>query len=160
MSFCQKPFETRTKHPDFAWSGFWMVGTIAIAKAKAWPFENWNICNLIFKKSGFQIIQKPNIFLLWLKMVHLSDETFFWIFRIQNMDCCQDFRCHSKTKHLRANFICVRKATKTIILEPKSTISDILTSKIYCNWTHFYYFNTDYVWYKDSHFKNNPVVPA
>ena len=106
------------------------------------------------------IIQKPNIFLLWFKMAQSSDETFFWIFRIQNMDCCQDFRCHSKTKHLRANFICVRKATKTIILEPKSTISDILTSKIYCNWTHFYYFNTDYVWYKDSLFKNNPVVPA
>ena len=41
------------KCPDFEWSGYQMVGIIAIAKA--WPFENWSIWNLIFKNSGFQI---------------------------------------------------------------------------------------------------------
>ena len=28
------------KHPDFEWSGFQIVGTIALAKAKPRPFEN------------------------------------------------------------------------------------------------------------------------
>ena len=39
----QKPFEIRTKRLDFEWSGFQMVGAIAIAIAKAQPFENWTI---------------------------------------------------------------------------------------------------------------------
>ena len=33
-----------------------MVGTRAIAIAKAQPFENLTISNLTFKKSGFQMV--------------------------------------------------------------------------------------------------------
>ena len=46
--FVIKPLEIRTKM-----SGFQMVGTIAIAKAR--QFENWTIRNPTFKKSGFQM---------------------------------------------------------------------------------------------------------
>ena len=41
--FCQKLFEIWKKCLDFEWSGFQMVGTIAIAKATTWPFENHNL---------------------------------------------------------------------------------------------------------------------
>ena len=35
--------ESGQKCPDFEWSGFQMVGTIAIAIAKALQFKNWTI---------------------------------------------------------------------------------------------------------------------
>ena len=35
--------ESQAKNQDFERSGFQMVGTIAIAIAKALPFENWTI---------------------------------------------------------------------------------------------------------------------
>ena len=41
--FYQKQFEIRAKGPDFEWSIFQMVGTLAIAIPKARPFENWTI---------------------------------------------------------------------------------------------------------------------
>ena len=54
-----KPFVIWKKCTDFEWSEFQMkfkmVGTIVIAIAKAWPFENWNIWNQTFKKSGFKM---------------------------------------------------------------------------------------------------------
>ena len=53
--FPQKPFEIWKKVLDFKWSGFQMVGTIARAKAQAWPFENRTIWNPTFKKSGFHM---------------------------------------------------------------------------------------------------------
>ena len=40
------------KNVQLEWSSFLVVGTIA--KAKAWPFENWTFWILIFKKSRFQ----------------------------------------------------------------------------------------------------------
>ena len=43
-------FKSKQKYPDFEWSGFQIVGTIAIAR----PFENQTIGNLIFKKSIFE----------------------------------------------------------------------------------------------------------
>ena len=43
------------KHPFFEWPGFWMAGTIAIATAIYWPFENQTIWNPVFKKSWFQM---------------------------------------------------------------------------------------------------------
>ena len=49
--FCQKLFQIGTKM-----SGFWMVRTIAIAMAKAWPFENRTIKNPTSKKFGFQMV--------------------------------------------------------------------------------------------------------
>ena len=55
--FCQKPFEILTKISECQMVGFWMVGTIAVAKAKAQPFENQTFWNPILKKSGFQIFQ-------------------------------------------------------------------------------------------------------
>ena len=42
------------KCPDFEWSGFHMVGTIAIAKART--LENRAIWNEILKKCRFQMI--------------------------------------------------------------------------------------------------------
>ena len=39
--FVKNYLKSGQKHPDFDWSSFWMVGTIAIAKAR--PFENWTI---------------------------------------------------------------------------------------------------------------------
>ena len=41
-------------NPDFEWSCFWMVGTIAIATAKAQPFENRTIGNQTFKRLYFK----------------------------------------------------------------------------------------------------------
>ena len=42
--FAQKPFEIpRQECPDFEWSGFQMVETIAIAIAKARPCDNLTI---------------------------------------------------------------------------------------------------------------------
>ena len=48
--FRQKLFEIQTKSPNFEWSGFWMVGTIAIAKAG--PFENRTIWKPDHLKTG------------------------------------------------------------------------------------------------------------
>ena len=39
LPFCQKPFETQTTPYDFEWSGFGLVGTIAITIAKGQPFQ-------------------------------------------------------------------------------------------------------------------------
>ena len=52
------------KSPDFKWSGFQMVGTIA----KARLFENQTIWNPTLKKSGFQMywIQFPTVIVLHL----------------------------------------------------------------------------------------------
>ena len=66
-----QPFEIRTKCCHFfknhLKSGekvlilngqvFQMVGTLALAIAKAWPFENRTIWNPRFKKSGFQMVK-------------------------------------------------------------------------------------------------------
>ena len=41
--FVKNHLKSGQKHPDFEWSGFLMVGTIAIAIAKARPFENRTI---------------------------------------------------------------------------------------------------------------------
>ena len=48
--FCQKPFEILLKM-----SSFQMFGTMAVAIAKAQPFENWTTWNLTFKKSRYQM---------------------------------------------------------------------------------------------------------
>ena len=53
--FVKNHLKSGQKHPDFEWSGFQMVGTIAIAIAKAGPFKNWIIWNPTFKKSGIQM---------------------------------------------------------------------------------------------------------
>ena len=45
------------KYPNLEWSSFRMVGTIAIAQAKARPFENPTIWNRTFNKSGCQMFQ-------------------------------------------------------------------------------------------------------
>ena len=47
LPFCQKPFDILKKM-----SGFWMVGTIAVAKAQ--PFEIWPPKSLDFKWSDFR----------------------------------------------------------------------------------------------------------
>ena len=63
------------KHQDFEWYCFWMVGTIAIAKA--WSFENRYIWNPTFKKSGFQMFPgfkwldfRPQMYMTYL--FHIS----------------------------------------------------------------------------------------
>ena len=48
--FVKNYLKSGQKHPDFKWSHFQMVRTIAIA----WPLEDWTIRNPICKKSGFQ----------------------------------------------------------------------------------------------------------
>ena len=45
----KKDLKSRQKHPDFDWSVFRMVGTLALAIAKAPLFENRTISNLTFK---------------------------------------------------------------------------------------------------------------
>ena len=55
--FIKNHLKSRQKHIDFEWSSFWMVGTIAIAIAKAQPFENWTTWHPTFKKSRFQMFQ-------------------------------------------------------------------------------------------------------
>ena len=52
--FVKSHLKCRQKCLDFEWSSFWMVGTIAIAKA---PFENWTIWNSTFKKSRFPMVR-------------------------------------------------------------------------------------------------------
>ena len=52
---CIYHLKSRLLSPDFEWSGFQMVETTAIAKAR--PFENQTICNPAFKKSGFRIFE-------------------------------------------------------------------------------------------------------
>ena len=39
-SFYQKPFKIWKKCPDLEWSGFWIAGTIAIAKARLWKLDH------------------------------------------------------------------------------------------------------------------------
>ena len=51
--FVKSHLKSGQKRPDFEWSGFQMVETIAIAKAR--PFENWTIRIPTFKKFGFQM---------------------------------------------------------------------------------------------------------
>ena len=48
-----KTIEILTKLFGFERSGFQMVGTTAMAIAKARPLENWTISNLTIKKSEF-----------------------------------------------------------------------------------------------------------
>ena len=62
--FDKNHLKFRQKRPDFEWSGFQMVGTIAIAIGKARLFENWTIWNTTSKKSGFQMVgfQIPTVF--------------------------------------------------------------------------------------------------
>ena len=46
LPFCHiKHLKSRQKYHDLEWSGFWMVGTIAIAMVKARPFEIWPTIN-------------------------------------------------------------------------------------------------------------------
>ena len=52
-NFVYNHLKSGQKCLDLEWASFLMVGTIAIAKAQ--PFENRTIWNLIFKKSGFQM---------------------------------------------------------------------------------------------------------
>ena len=49
LPFCQNPFEIQTNMPRFQ-----IVGTIAEDIAP--PYENQTTWNLIFKKSGFQMV--------------------------------------------------------------------------------------------------------
>ena len=72
--------------PDFEWSGFQMVGTIA----KAQPFENWTLWNATFKKSQFQIVGfQIHTVLVFLKYSrdpntkHSNKRTSNWKFGIQ-----------------------------------------------------------------------------
>ena len=53
----KKKFEIRTKHWDYEWSGFQMVGAIGIVIAKAHPFENRTIWNWTFENGR---ISDPN----------------------------------------------------------------------------------------------------
>ena len=53
--FVKNHLKSRQICPDFKWSGFQMVGTIAIAISKAQTVENRTICNMTFNKSGFQM---------------------------------------------------------------------------------------------------------
>ena len=62
--FCQKPFEIWTKSPDFEWSGFWMVGTIA----KARPFE--------IRPSKIPSVKQNNLYAALNSNYHWSRETF------------------------------------------------------------------------------------
>ena len=55
LLFCKNHLNSGQKHPDFEWSGLWMVWTLALAIDKARPFENRTIWNSTFKKSGFQM---------------------------------------------------------------------------------------------------------
>ena len=50
--FVKNHLKSRQKCPDFEWSGFWMVGTIAAAIAKTWPFEICSLQSLNFKCLG------------------------------------------------------------------------------------------------------------
>ena len=47
--FVKNQLKSRKNHPDFEWSGFQMVGTIAKAIAWALPFESGTIWNLTFR---------------------------------------------------------------------------------------------------------------
>ena len=57
-----KTFEIRIRSPDFEWSGFQMVGTTAMAVAKAQPLKKLEqlISNIqkaqILNVSGFQMV--------------------------------------------------------------------------------------------------------
>ena len=68
--------KSRQKCPDFKWSSFWIVGTIAIAKA--WPFENRLSKVQISNVSGFQMVrfQIPTVF------VWYSDQPTFQLAKI------------------------------------------------------------------------------
>ena len=55
--FVKNHLKSGQKHLDFEWSSLWMVDTIAIAIAKAPPYETRTICNRTFKMSGFQMFQ-------------------------------------------------------------------------------------------------------
>ena len=61
--FVKNHLKSGLKHPDFKWSGFWMVGTIAITIAKTQPFDNRTIWNPTYKKSRFQMVgfQIPSV---------------------------------------------------------------------------------------------------
>ena len=54
--FVRNHLKSGHKRPDFEWFGFRLVGTIAIAKAKAHPFES-NLRKVrISNVSGFQMV--------------------------------------------------------------------------------------------------------
>ena len=53
--FVKSYLKSEQKCLNFKWSSFCMVGNIAIAISKAWPFENQTILNPTFKMSGFQM---------------------------------------------------------------------------------------------------------
>ena len=55
-NFVKNHLKSRQKCPNFEWSSFRMDGTIAIAIAKARPFEKRTIWNIIFNKSGLQSV--------------------------------------------------------------------------------------------------------
>ena len=59
--FFKNYLKSGQKHLDFEWFGLWMLWTIAIAIAKARPFENQTVWNPTFKVeisnvSGFQMV--------------------------------------------------------------------------------------------------------
>ena len=73
-----KTIWNRQKCLDIEQSSFWMVGTVAIAKAL--QFENRTIWNMTFKKSGFQLFEWSD-FRSPLKVPflrsHIQTKTFF-----------------------------------------------------------------------------------
>ena len=81
LPFCQKPFEVQSKCLDFVWSCFRMVGAIATAIVKAWPFEIRPSKSPDFEWSDFR---SPKYYLVSTKYFDISNfnfetfQTWYW----------------------------------------------------------------------------------
>ena len=94
--FVKNHLKSGQKCLHFEWSGFQMVGTIAVAIAKARPFENRTIWNPTFEKTGFQMFLDFEWLdfrsSLYLMVDHLKSnlkKVGFWrvVFRFPNLIC-------------------------------------------------------------------------
>ena len=86
----KKHKKSRKKCLVFEWFDFQIVRTIALTKAKAKPFENWTILNVIYRRSRLSDFRYPLLFKYGVSQIciqlniRLQRGSKIWTFEMQN----------------------------------------------------------------------------